>query len=144
MTASILNRTRGGRARRGAAGRQIYGGGYSPLEAYLYFSHAALEFLQRRGDKPDVLHVHDWHTAPLAMLYWEHYHAALQKPKVRARWGRSGTVGPRWDRGAATLGGPPRARDRGVAVASVGLWDHRIRGTMVGPLWVPRTHMHAP
>ena len=46
------------------AGRQIYGGGYSALESYLYFSHAALEFLKRKGDKPNIIHVHDWRVPP--------------------------------------------------------------------------------
>lgn len=64
-------------------GKAIYGGGYSSTEAYLYFSNVALEFMRRMGQQPDIIHVHDWHTSPIAMLFWDHYHGqGLAKPKL--------------------------------------------------------------
>eukprot|EP00240_Pyramimonas_obovata_P003103 CAMPEP_0118922034 /NCGR_PEP_ID=MMETSP1169-20130426/1105_1 /TAXON_ID=36882 /ORGANISM="Pyramimonas obovata, Strain CCMP722" /LENGTH=657 /DNA_ID=CAMNT_0006862847 /DNA_START=43 /DNA_END=2016 /DNA_ORIENTATION=+ len=54
-------------------GGAIYGGGYNELEAYLFFSRAALEFLQTSGRKPQVIHYHDWHTAAVPVLYWDLY-----------------------------------------------------------------------
>jgi starch synthase len=39
------------------------------IERYLYFSRAALEFMQKRGLDPDIIHIHDWQTAAIAPLY---------------------------------------------------------------------------
>ncbi|GJP54396.1 hypothetical protein CLOM_g13488 [Closterium sp. NIES-68] len=64
-------------------GGRIYGGSYNELEAYLFFSRASLEFLQVTGAQPDVLHIHEWHTAAVALLYWDIYHQLnLQKPRL--------------------------------------------------------------
>ncbi len=35
---------------------------------FLYFSRAVLEFLKSQNTPIDILHVHDWHTAPMAPL----------------------------------------------------------------------------
>uniref|UniRef100_A0A7S0UW66 starch synthase n=1 Tax=Polytomella parva TaxID=51329 RepID=A0A7S0UW66_9CHLO len=60
-----------------SGGSGIYNGGgsgsYNDIEAFLYFSRAALEFLARRQITPQVLHLHDWHSAAAAMLLWESY-----------------------------------------------------------------------
>ncbi|GJP76945.1 hypothetical protein CLOP_g7390 [Closterium sp. NIES-67] len=37
------------------------------------FCHAALEFLLQTGRSPDLLHCHDWSSAPVAWLQREHY-----------------------------------------------------------------------
>ncbi|CAI5531569.1 unnamed protein product [Closterium sp. Naga37s-1] len=64
-------------------GGRIYGGSYNELEAYLFFSRASLEFLQVTGAQPDILHIHEWHTAAVALLYWDIYHQLnLQKPRL--------------------------------------------------------------
>jgi starch synthase len=36
------------------------------IERFTYFSLAAHEFLRKKGRWPDILHLHDWQTAPLA------------------------------------------------------------------------------
>lgn len=38
------------------------------IDRFLYFSLAALDFIQRRGALPDIIHNHDWHTAVLGPL----------------------------------------------------------------------------
>ncbi|KAG0482792.1 hypothetical protein HPP92_010876 [Vanilla planifolia] len=38
-----------------------------------YFCHAALEFLLQSEFRPDILHCHDWSSAPVAWLFKEHY-----------------------------------------------------------------------
>lgn len=38
-----------------------------------FFCHAALEFLLQSGFHPDIIHCHDWSSAPVAWLYKEHY-----------------------------------------------------------------------
>lgn len=44
---------------------------------------AALEFLLQSGRQPDILHCHDWSTAPVASLYWHNYHNfGLGRPRV--------------------------------------------------------------
>lgn len=44
---------------------------------------AALEFLLQSGRQPDILHCHDWSTAPVASLYWHNYHHfGLGRPRV--------------------------------------------------------------
>ncbi|CAN1185676.1 Probable starch synthase 4, chloroplastic/amyloplastic [Linum perenne] len=55
-------------------GKQVYGGSYNELEAYLFFSRACLEWMQVTGTQPDIIHVHEWHTGALPLLYWDMYH----------------------------------------------------------------------
>ncbi|XP_019055907.1 PREDICTED: starch synthase 3, chloroplastic/amyloplastic isoform X2 [Nelumbo nucifera] len=48
-----------------------------------FFCHAALEFLLQSGFHPDILHCHDWSSAPVAWLFKEHYmHYGLSKARV--------------------------------------------------------------
>ncbi|KAH9608168.1 hypothetical protein KSS87_022909 [Heliosperma pusillum] len=50
----------------------VYIGG-SDGERFGFFCHAALEFLLQSGFHPDIIHCHDWSSAPVAWLYKEHY-----------------------------------------------------------------------
>ncbi|BBI16506.1 glycogen synthase GlgA [Neochlamydia sp. S13] len=43
------------------------------MERYLYFSRAALEFIEKEGLSPHIIHLHDWQTAVIAPLYHELY-----------------------------------------------------------------------
>lgn len=43
------------------------------VERYLYFSRTAMEFLFKQHLKPDILHIHDWQTAIIPLLYKEIY-----------------------------------------------------------------------
>jgi starch synthase len=43
------------------------------IERYLYFSRASLEFLFKKQIRPDILHLHDWHTAIVPVLYKDMY-----------------------------------------------------------------------
>lgn len=64
-------------------GGRIYGGSCSELEAYLYLCRAALEYLKVSGSDPDIIHVHEWQTSALPMLYWEAYHSqGLSKARI--------------------------------------------------------------
>nr|AOP12456.1 starch synthase III-1 [Musa acuminata AAA Group] len=48
-----------------------------------FFCHAALEFLLQSGFQPDILHCHDWSSAPVAWLFKEHYaHYGLSNARV--------------------------------------------------------------
>lgn len=48
-----------------------------------FFSRAALEFLLQRGMHPDIIHCHDWSTAPVAWLFKEHYrHCRMNNARV--------------------------------------------------------------
>ncbi|PKA53519.1 Soluble starch synthase 3, chloroplastic/amyloplastic [Apostasia shenzhenica] len=38
-----------------------------------FFCHAALEFILHSGFRPDILHCHDWSSAPVAWLFKENY-----------------------------------------------------------------------
>ncbi|KAJ4981622.1 hypothetical protein NE237_032459 [Protea cynaroides] len=52
-------------------------------ERFGFFSHAALEFLLQSGWNPDILHCHDWSSAPVAWLFKDHYmHYGLSKSRV--------------------------------------------------------------
>ncbi|XP_031486594.1 starch synthase 3, chloroplastic/amyloplastic [Nymphaea colorata] len=52
-------------------------------ERFGFFCHAALEFLQQSGSHPDVLHCHDWSSAPVAWLFKENYrHYGLSNTRV--------------------------------------------------------------
>lgn len=52
-------------------------------ERFGFFCHAALEFLLQSGLHPDIIHCHDWSSAPVAWLYKEHYrHYGLTNARV--------------------------------------------------------------
>ncbi|CAM0902904.1 unnamed protein product [Alopecurus aequalis] len=38
-----------------------------------FFCHSALEFLLQSGSSPDIIHCHDWSSAPVAWLYKQQY-----------------------------------------------------------------------
>ncbi|KAK9097660.1 hypothetical protein Syun_024705 [Stephania yunnanensis] len=64
-------------------GPSVYGGSYNELEAYLFFSRACLEWMQVTGSQPDIIHVHEWQTGGLPLLYWDMYHSlSLKKPRL--------------------------------------------------------------
>ncbi|KAL9255092.1 Soluble starch synthase 3, chloroplastic/amyloplastic-like protein [Drosera capensis] len=50
----------------------IYGRN-NDAQRFDFFCHAALEFLQQSGFHPDIIHCHDWSTAPVAWLFKDHY-----------------------------------------------------------------------
>ena len=50
----------------------IYGG-YDEIERYAFFDFAALELLKLIDYRPDIIHVHDWQTAMIPVLYKEKY-----------------------------------------------------------------------
>lgn len=52
-------------------------------ERFGFFCHAALEFLHQGGFHPDIIHCHDWSSAPVAWLFKDHYvHYGLSKARV--------------------------------------------------------------
>ncbi|XP_024927563.3 starch synthase 3, chloroplastic/amyloplastic isoform X1 [Ziziphus jujuba] len=60
----------------------IYGCG-NDGERFGFFGHAALEFLLQSGFHPDIIHCHDWSSAPVAWLFKDHYmHYGLSKARV--------------------------------------------------------------
>ena len=59
-------------------GYEVYKGGNMEGEQYAFFSRAVIESLPLIGFIPDILHVHDWHTAMIPMLLKTQY---LDKPQ---------------------------------------------------------------
>lgn len=52
-------------------------------ERFGFFCHSALEFLLQSGFHPDIIHCHDWSSAPVAWLFKDHYvHYGLSKARV--------------------------------------------------------------
>ncbi|XP_004293290.1 PREDICTED: starch synthase 3, chloroplastic/amyloplastic [Fragaria vesca subsp. vesca] len=52
-------------------------------ERFGFFCHAALEYLLQSGSHPDIIHCHDWSSAPVAWLYKDHYsHYGLSKARI--------------------------------------------------------------
>lgn len=52
-------------------------------ERFGFFCHAALEFLLQGGFHPDVIHCHDWSSAPVAWLFKDHYvHYGLSNARI--------------------------------------------------------------
>ena len=45
------------------------------VDRFTYFSRATLEYLFKAGKHPHAIHVHDWHTALIPVLYKEMYNA---------------------------------------------------------------------
>ena len=66
----------------------IYGTDYLEIpltdaERFGFFSKAALEWMLQSKRNPDIIHCHDWQTAPCAKSYWEDYNAyGLDNPRV--------------------------------------------------------------
>jgi starch synthase len=50
----------------------IYGC-HDDIDRFAYFSRAAMEYLYKTGKQPDVIHVHDWPTALVPVLYKDVY-----------------------------------------------------------------------
>ncbi|GMI93304.1 starch synthase 3 [Hibiscus trionum] len=50
----------------------VYGCG-NDAQRFGFFCHAALEFLHQGGFHPDIIHCHDWSSAPVAWLFKDHY-----------------------------------------------------------------------
>ncbi|XAR47969.1 Starch synthase [Bertholletia excelsa] len=64
-------------------GKYLYGGSYNELESYLFYSRACLEWMQVTKTEPDIIHIHEWQTSALPLLYWDMYHyLSLQKPRI--------------------------------------------------------------
>ncbi|KAH9305384.1 hypothetical protein KI387_009788, partial [Taxus chinensis] len=64
-------------------GQRVYGGSYNELEAYLFFSRACLELMQVTATQPDIIHIHEWQTSGLSLLYWDMYHnLSIKKPRI--------------------------------------------------------------
>eukprot|EP00256_Glycine_max_P023840 XP_003546152.1 starch synthase 3, chloroplastic/amyloplastic isoform X3 [Glycine max] len=60
----------------------VYGRG-NDGERFGFFCHAALEFLLQSGFHPDIIHCHDWSSAPAAWLFKDNYaHYGLSKARV--------------------------------------------------------------
>ncbi|GMI77510.1 hypothetical protein HRI_001420300 [Hibiscus trionum] len=60
----------------------VYGCG-NDAQRFGFFCHAALEFLQQGGFNPDIIHCHDWSSAPVIWLLKDHYmHYGLTKSRV--------------------------------------------------------------
>ncbi|XP_042519768.1 starch synthase 3, chloroplastic/amyloplastic-like [Macadamia integrifolia] len=60
----------------------VYGCG-NDAERFGFFCHAALEFLLQGGWNPDILHCHDWSSAPVAWLFKDHYmNCGLSRARV--------------------------------------------------------------
>lgn len=49
--------------------RGCYYGCEDDIDRYLYFSRAAIDFLHKNNFQPDILHLHDWQTAIISVLY---------------------------------------------------------------------------
>lgn len=66
----------------------IYGADWLPIpmtdsERFGFFSRSSLEFLLQSGRQPDIIHCHDWSTAPVAKVYWDNYHHyGLERSKI--------------------------------------------------------------
>jgi starch synthase len=53
--------------------RGAYYGFHDETMRFAFFSKAALEFMQKTGKRPDVIHCHDWHTGLVPVLLAEIY-----------------------------------------------------------------------
>lgn len=54
-------------------GRGVIYGCHDDIDRFIYFSRTAIEFLYKSGRAPDVIHVHDWPTALVPVLYKDMY-----------------------------------------------------------------------
>ncbi|KAH9300817.1 hypothetical protein KI387_012400, partial [Taxus chinensis] len=53
------------------------------FERFTYFCRASLEYLVKSGKQPDILHLHNWHTASVAPLFWDIFvHQGLGSTRI--------------------------------------------------------------
>lgn len=53
------------------------------LPLFTSIFRAGLEYLNTSGQQPHILHLHEWQTAAVSMLYWEVYsQLGLYRPRV--------------------------------------------------------------
>lgn len=53
------------------------------IKRFLYFNRAAMEFIYKQGLNPDAVHIHDWQTSAIALLYKDMYAKwGLKVPKI--------------------------------------------------------------
>lgn len=63
--------------------RGCYYGCEDDIERYLYFSRTATEFMFKKQLQPDIIHLHDWQTAIIAVLHNDMYKKiGFTKPKT--------------------------------------------------------------
>jgi starch synthase len=55
--------------------RGVIYGCHDDIDRFIYFSRVAIEYLFKTGKQPDVIHVHDWPTALVPVLYKDIYQA---------------------------------------------------------------------
>ncbi len=53
--------------------RDVIYGCHDDVDRFLHFSKAAMEYLVKASKQPDVIHLHDWPTAIIPLLYKEVY-----------------------------------------------------------------------
>jgi starch synthase len=53
--------------------RGVFYGHGDDIERFAFFCRAALEFLQKSGRNPDIIHCHDWQTGLVPLLLFELY-----------------------------------------------------------------------
>ncbi|GAB2232036.1 hypothetical protein Droror1_Dr00011057 [Drosera rotundifolia] len=41
------------------------------FERFSYFSRASLDYIVKSGKRPDVIHIHNWHTSFVGPLFWD-------------------------------------------------------------------------
>jgi starch synthase len=54
-------------------GRGVIYGCHDDIDRFIYFSRTSMEFLFKSGRAPDAIHVHDWPTALIPVLYKDMY-----------------------------------------------------------------------
>ena len=52
--------------------RDLLYGYEDDFERFTYFCRASLDYLLKSGKQPDILHLHNWQTAAVAPLFWDH------------------------------------------------------------------------
>jgi len=52
--------------------RDLLYGYEDDFERFTYFCRASLDYLLKSGEQPDILHLHNWQTAVVAPLFWDH------------------------------------------------------------------------
>lgn len=60
--------------------RGVVYGCVDDIDRFIYFARAALEYLYKAGKKPDIIHIHDWPVALVALLVKEMYTPLGFKP----------------------------------------------------------------
>lgn len=62
--------------------RSCFYGCEDDVERFLYFSRACFDYISKKNEEIDIIHLHDWQSAIIAPLFYELFQSTKKRPKI--------------------------------------------------------------